>query len=463
MSFFERALGVELTPSGWRAVLLEARLFRTRVVGVAEGASDAGLRSHAGSALEEATAALQVGAGTRLGVALARPTAHVKRMALPRESRAIVLKAVRAQAPSIFPVGKQVVIADVRVGGRSGQRGARATEGLVAAAPKALLEGLAATAPRLGLRFRSADLSASAVRLLLPRTARSAVLVHGAGIESLRYTRRGGLEASRYHPFGTDGRVAPGEVPTEPGGLPEFVRQDIDGDQAVLLTSRSALGVREPVQDHENRAQGDSRVAIRRVAGLDHLRFAAACGAALQALGAPTLFDLRPDGFRRGAMTTRRRRRLLLLGLLVAAVSLTGLGSFLGLQSEVARLERAAAELRPQAEQVVEVREVIRDASRRANLLVELERTQPRWTQVLVELARALPVHACLSALRVDGGALRLEGYAAATSAVVGALELSAMFDSVRMAGPVTRERTPVGERERFALTVAVTGGRARP
>ena len=49
-----------------------------------------------------------------------------------------------------------------------------------------------------------------------------------------------------------------------------------------------------------------------------------------------------------------------------------------------------------------------------------------------------------------------MEGYAETVSAVISSLETSAMLSSVRLAGPVIKENTPAGERERFTLEVSL-------
>ena len=82
---------------------------------------------------------------------------------------------------------------------------------------------------------------------------------------------------------------------------------------------------------------------------------------------------------------------------------------------------------------------------------------------MLAELARVLPSDAYLSSLRTDGRVVRVEGYAASASEVLQALRGSAMFAGARLDGPVTREVTPAGERERFALELRLRPGEEGP
>jgi hypothetical protein len=284
-------------------------------------------------------------------------------------------------------------------------------------------------------------------------------LLHEAGLEWVHYGRDRAVEASRYFPFAANGGPGTG-APQAMAGLPEVVGEEIRTARAVLLGPEELLrSLRSACKEDGSAVQG-AQLARRGISGLDQLQFTAACGAALQALGARRAFDLRPDWARQGDVRASRRRRGILLGSFVLSTALYGLSAIYALRSEVGGLEHAVGTLGPQAEEILTLRQAIVSAVERADLLARLELTQPRWTSVLAELARALPTDAYLAMVSVDGEGLRLEGYAVATSVVVGALERSELFDSVRLAGPVTRERTPLGERERFTLELLVTGRR---
>ena len=184
--------------------------------------------------------------------------------------------------------------------------------------------------------------------------------------------------------------------------------------------------------------------------------FVPAYAAGLEALGAARAFDLRPDRFHRADAVAGRRRTAALAAVLGLAVALYTLTGFLQLRSQVGVLEREAERVRPQAEEVLKLRQSIVDAAQQADVLTQLETTQPRWTSVLAEVARTLPSDAYLTAIIQREGSLRMEGYAETVSAVVSSLETSAMLSSVRLAGPVIKENTPAGERERFVLEVSL-------
>ena len=459
MRLSERAIGFELTPRGWRAVHLEACLSGTRLIGSAEGKLDGSDPESACDALERTVRSLEVTAGTRLGIALARPIVHLKRIALPRASRSEILQAVHGQAPSIFAVGRQAVIADVR--SVSGNRRQRMTgaEGVVVAAPEPLMEAVAQCSCTLGLRLASADLSAGAVRLFLRRGTKRVGLLHDAGLEWVHYGRDRALEASRYFPFAANGSPGAG-APDVMVKLPEGVGEEIRGNRAVLLGPEDLLRALRSSYREDGSASQEAHLARRGISGLDQLQFTAACGAALQALGARRAFDLRPDWARHRDARASRRRRGILLSLFLFSTALYGLSAIYALRSEVGGLEHAVGTLGPQAEEIVTLRDALGSAVERADLLARLELTQPRWTSLLAELARVLPTEAYLTTVSGDGDELRLEGYALATSTVVGALQRSEMFDSVQLAGPVTRERSAQGERERFTLDVVMASGR---
>ena len=453
MSLFQRALGFELAAGCWRAVHLEARLSGTRVLGCGDAEA-------AAEALAEAAYALDVLPGTRLGIALARPNAHLKRMTLPRASRSAVREALQDQAASIFPMGARAALADVRLVKRNGRRRDTGCEGLVAAVAKVLMERLASCASELRLRLRSTDLAAGAVRLLLPRGVDSALLLDDCGIEWVHFGKRACVAGSHYYPAAVEDGAAGG---SETGRLPKAIRDGLGTGPVVVLGPDALLGTLQGQNGDAGAAFERLGPAMRGLSGLDRLELTAACGAGLQALGAPALFDLRPEAARVADRAVRRRRRIGLVALLLFAVAVNALGGFIRLRSEVVRLEHAVAELRPRAEEVLELRGAIAEAAARADVLAGLEAQQPRWTSVIAELTRALPADAYLTALREEGGRIRLEGYATATPRVVGALQRSEMFASVRLAGPVTRERTPRGERERFTVELALAGGEEEP
>jgi Tfp pilus assembly protein PilN len=110
--------------------------------------------------------------------------------------------------------------------------------------------------------------------------------------------------------------------------------------------------------------------------------------------------------------------------------------------------------MRPQAEVVMPIRDAIFEANALAERVEGLEADQPRWSAVIAELALILPLDTYLTDLSARGTLLQIEGYAVRTSTVVNAFQNSAIFGAARLAGPVTKEQTPAGERERFILEV---------
>lgn len=460
MTLFQRAVGIDLSPTYWRAVYLEVRPARTQVLGSGDGAID-GTTKDLSAAIEEAVRTLEVSPGTRLGIALARPIAHLKRMALPKASRARILEAIGSQSVSLFPMGKERVVADVRFPRRAARRHCPGVSGLVAATPADLMESLASRAHDLGLQLTSADLRAGAIEGFLRRGTDTAALLHDTGVEWVKYARDGTVIGPYYYPLGVNGRQPSSAGCTVLDELPGEVSELLRQDRVVLLGPQELLKQLGAGESGEVTG-GSPGLARRGVTGLDRPEFVPACGAALQALGARSQFDLRPESLRNASRVRPHRRRLALVGIFAFSIVLYAFAGLLRLRSEVGRLKRSVEHLAPQAEEVLRLRGVLSDAEERAELLATLVADQPRWSRVLAELTRVVPADAYLTSLRDGGERLHLEGYAVETSEVVSAIQASPMFESVRLAGPVTRERSPLGERERFTVELVVVR-RAEP
>ena len=453
MRLTERAFGFELSPQRWRAVYLEDRLRGTRVLGEREGelAEPEETANSAAQALEDACRSLGVAAGARLGIALVRPLAHVKRVRLARGARSDLVAEIRQQAATLFPIGRRAVIADLRRPRRNGHR-LPADEGVMAAAPEEVIEALAACAESLGLRFATADLAAGAVRVVLPRGVGSVLFLRERGLEWVDYGETGALERSWYFPVSEGGPA----YESIPGLLAGDLAERVGQRKVMLLGPEEAISVlRDAWAGPGIRIATASSLAAG-TRQLSEPSFVPAYAAGLEALGAARAFDLRPDRFHRADAVAGRRRTAALAAVLGLAVALYTLTGFLQLRSQVGVLEREAERVRPQAEEVLELRQSIVDAAQQADVLTQLETTQPRWTSVLAEVARTLPSDAYLTAIIQREGSLRMEGYAETVSAVVSSLETSAMLSSVRLAGPVIKENTPAGERERFVLEVSL-------
>jgi Tfp pilus assembly protein PilN len=446
----ERSLGLELTANGWRAVHLEARLGGVCILGAVAGELlDRGdLARSASGALEACLGSFEVAPGTRLGLAVARPIAQLKRLELPRASRAQIREAIRKQAASVLPVGDRAMLADYRQPRRNGRRREGAL-GLVAAAPEDLIEAVAGHAQARGLEFASADLSACAIRRLLPRGVRSAILSSGSGVEWVEYDSSGQVECSRFFPAGGGNGVR---------ALPDDVAAALGEQRVMWVGPEAEAGYPEaggaPWSDSE------SLECVRRTApGLRALVFAPAYGAALEAVGVRPLFDLRPERLQQRETAAGRRRTAWLASAVVTAAIVYWLAGVLGLRSEVAALEREAEVLQPQVEVILEMREQIDEAVVLAGELAGLEAEQPRWTAVLAELAVALPMDSYVTAVSQQNGSLRVEGYTESASRFVEALERSQVFESARLAGPVSWENVAGTERERFTVEITLLGG----
>ncbi|MGH7544998.1 MAG: hypothetical protein ACREKI_02325, partial [Gemmatimonadota bacterium] len=170
MRLTERALGLHLRAGEWRAVHVESRLTGTRILGTAGGRFEDGgdLPHSAAAALEEAFRALAVAPGTKLGVALARPLAHLKQVTLPPASRTEVTRSIQAQAASLFPIGRGAVVADFHRIHVNGAKRDGAWTAAVVVTQEALVEAVATSARALGLRLETVDVGPGALTEFLP-------------------------------------------------------------------------------------------------------------------------------------------------------------------------------------------------------------------------------------------------------------------------------------------------------
>jgi Tfp pilus assembly protein PilN len=458
MRLLPRALGFEVNRTAWRAVYVTAGPFRVTVRGCAQGRFETDDPDTMAAALTEAASALGARPGDRLGIALSRPVAHLRRIGLPKARRGAILRNLEEQAASIFPLGRAPAVVDVRSLNGRWRRGD--SEGVVGAAPKVLMEALVAAAEAAGLELHSTDLGAGALQAALGGEVRTVIVPSDSGIEWVELGGRAGVRSARFFPYSSNGvRSGPNGAGDStgasgvPAALAQSLQRTVEMDGALVLGSKP-YGFSEP--SFRKAPDEASSPRLRGIRALERPELTAACGAALQALGAPACFDLRTATLRRSDLRRTRRRRLVLLGAVVTALALVEVASVARLRGRVERLEGAVEELRPHAEQVIELRSAIEDALSRADVLAGLAAEQPRWSGVLAELARALPADTYLSSLRTEGRVLQLEGYAASASDVLQALRRSAMFASARLDGAVTREVTPLGERERFSLELSL-------
>jgi general secretion pathway protein L len=138
--------------------------------------------------------------------------------------------------------------------------------------------------------------------------------------------------------------------------------------------------------------------------------------------------------------------------LLAVALWAAALHSSLSLlDAQIAVLESALSTARQQAEAATHLRDEVTALESRSSL-IERYRSFPSPLDALAEVAARLPDDAWLVQFRFQKGAVRLHGYAAQASHLIGNLSGSSILADARFASPVTRDRE--AELERFDLSL---------
>lgn len=168
------------------------------------------------------------------------------------------------------------------------------------------------------------------------------------------------------------------------------------------------------------------------------------------------LFDLLPRSSR--AERGRLRRRLIFASGVLCAAMLSA-AAYLPLQTkydDLASLDDLLARARADAGKVDEMRQQVENLTTRSRFVVDLKGKQRTATEVLNEVSRLLPDTTWVLKFGVRNSRLNVSGYSAKPSALIGLLEDSEMFASVRFSSPVTMDQK-VGL-ERFNLTATISG-----
>ena len=168
------------------------------------------------------------------------------------------------------------------------------------------------------------------------------------------------------------------------------------------------------------------------------------------------LFDLLPRA-KRDARDRLRRRLTLGAAVLCAAMICAAL--YLPLQVKHARLMALEAELaraQAAAAKVDDMRRQVQALTTRSRFVAEQKGEQRTATEILDEVTRLLPDNTWVLKFGLRNNLLSLSGYSAKPSALIGVLEGSDMFASVRFSSPVTMDQK-VGL-ERFNLSASVLG-----
>lgn len=141
----------------------------------------------------------------------------------------------------------------------------------------------------------------------------------------------------------------------------------------------------------------------------------------------------------------------------VLAVVAAVLPVVLAQRTESALAERFAA-TRQQALEVAALQKKIDDLRRNELFLIDRRQTTPTVSQLLFDTTHVLPDNTWLSSWLVSGDEVQLQGITASSSALIGILEHSKIFERSSFRSPVTQEPSG-GERFNIATHVAAEKG----
>ncbi len=150
-------------------------------------------------------------------------------------------------------------------------------------------------------------------------------------------------------------------------------------------------------------------------------------------------------------------RAILTAGLAAAAAGLLAVAVALPLQWQADaadEAERALAAAREAAREAADLREALGRHRQDSRFLLDRKLNTPMAVAVLAHLTRLLPDDTYLFELRLQGGRLRVRGYAPAASPLLELFERHPRLREARFESPVTR--VPGIDKERFDLSAAL-------
>ena len=151
----------------------------------------------------------------------------------------------------------------------------------------------------------------------------------------------------------------------------------------------------------------------------------------------------------------------LTVGLAVIAVMLGAAVQYLQLDRQrraVEFMQAEAAKARVVATAAAKLRENIVELADGAEFLAIRKRMTPRFVETLDALTRLLPDDTWLQQLRINGGEVRLTGYSAAASSLIGLIEQSERFSDARFRSSVTQDAR--NKAERFTISAKIVTGK---
>ena len=141
----------------------------------------------------------------------------------------------------------------------------------------------------------------------------------------------------------------------------------------------------------------------------------------------------------------------------VVALVLAAAAVYLPLDRQRRAAELAGAEAakaRVEALAAAKLRETITELASDAQFLAERKRTSPGVVEIVDALTRLLPDDTWLQQLRINGDEVRLTGFSAAASSLIGLIEQSERFSEARFRSSVTRDTR--NKAERFTISAKI-------
>lgn len=174
----------------------------------------------------------------------------------------------------------------------------------------------------------------------------------------------------------------------------------------------------------------------------------------VEVAGEPASGNLLPP--RRQALAARLPR-FAVGGLAALALALAGAAVLVPLEQahqRAATLSAALADSRRRADESLKLEKEIDAEIQQSGFLALRKRETPSASELLDTLTRLLPDDTWLSELEISGGELRLTGFAASASTVLGLVDQSPRFANAAFRSPVTQD--PKMRREQFNIAARI-------
>jgi hypothetical protein len=409
-----------------------------------------------------------------LAVALLRPLSAVKRVVIPVRRRSEIKRMLEHNIRRFMALPPT----PVEVAFHSAGASAGASRPLLlAAAPSRVVSQIRSAAWSAGIVIQSITSGpvaiASGAAALLPSLRRGNCAVAMVGEDSVEvlFLSGGTLWAVRSSPSPRSNTDSTVDVGCDPIGD----RDGSSGEGAAVQTIRrfmmeAAERFHRPTNQVAYMAPSGTWVGKWNEQGItpeDRASIPLPSAAALAAFGAERSAGRSTQFLTESDVRSARRdeiRRVSAMFAVSAALLVGAGGLHLGdLRAELAAVGAEREKLRPSIEAVMRARSTVSAMNARTDAIDTAARYRVGWPDLLAAVAQVLPIEAHLLGLEADTGWVRLEIRALSASGVMAAFENAPRFSGVRLAAPVRREETPLGDFERLVLLIDAGSRRRLP